>query len=56
MLNLSNQDLEKLCESIFCMDGGADVCKIGGMRGEFTLRRDEITVSGLSNFLPVKPG
>ncbi len=41
-LKLSNQDLEKFCESIFCMDGGAEVCKIGGMWGEFTLRRDEI--------------
>ncbi len=41
-LNLSNQDLEKFCESIFFMDGEADVCKIGGMWGEFTLRRDKI--------------
>jgi hypothetical protein len=39
---LSNQNLEKFCESIFFMDGGTDVCKIGGMWGEFTLRRDEI--------------
>ena len=28
---LSNQNLEKFCESIFFMDGGADICKTGGM-------------------------
>ena len=39
---LSNQNLEKFCESIFFMDGGADICKTGGMWGEFTIRRDEI--------------
>lgn len=41
-LTLINQDLEKFCESSFFLDGDAEVCKIGGMWGEFTLRRDEI--------------
>jgi hypothetical protein len=41
-LKLSNQDLEKFCQSSFFMDGDAEVCKMGGMWGEFTLRRDEI--------------
>ena len=41
-LTLSNQDLEKFCESSFFMDGNTEVCKMGGMWGEFTLRRDEI--------------
>ena len=41
-LKLSHENLEKFCESIFCMEGEADVCRIGGMWGEFTLRRDEI--------------
>ncbi|GAI22470.1 unnamed protein product [marine sediment metagenome] len=41
-LKLSNQNLEKFCESIFYMGGRTDVCKIGGMWGEFTLLRDEI--------------
>jgi len=36
------QDLESFCESVFPMDSGAEVCSIGGMWGEFTLRRDEI--------------
>ena len=41
-LKLSHENLEKFCESIFCMEGEADVCRIGGMWGEFLLRRDEI--------------
>ena len=41
-LKLNNQNLEKFCESIYCMEGGADICKIGGMWGDFTLLRDEI--------------
>ena len=41
-LKLSHENLEKFCESIFYMEGDADVCRIGGMWGEFTLRRDEI--------------
>lgn len=39
-LNLIN--LENYCESIFPIKEGEDVCEIGGMWGEFTLRRDEI--------------
>jgi hypothetical protein len=39
---LSNQNLEEFCESTFFMEGGTDVCLIGGMWGEFTIRRDEI--------------
>jgi len=39
---LKLQDLESFCESVFPLDGGTEVCTIGGMWGEFTLRRDEI--------------
>ena len=39
-LTLSN--LENFCESIFPLDEGSEVCLIGGMWGEFTLRRDNI--------------
>lgn len=39
---LSLQNLEDFCLSSFPLDNGAEVCKIGGMWGEFTLRRDEI--------------
>ena len=39
---INNANLEKFCESIFPLDDGMDVCKIGGIWGEFTLRRDEI--------------
>ncbi len=34
--------LENFCESIFPLDDGKDICKIGGIWGEFTLRRDPI--------------
>lgn len=34
--------LESFCESIFPLDEGEDICSIGGMWGEFTLRRDKI--------------
>jgi hypothetical protein len=34
--------LEKFCESIFPLSEGTDVCLIGGMWGEFTLRLDRI--------------
>jgi hypothetical protein len=36
------QKLEDYCLSIFPLDEGIEVCKIGGMWGDFTLRRDEI--------------
>jgi hypothetical protein len=36
------RELENFCESIFPLDDGKDICKIGGMWGEFTLRRDPI--------------
>ena len=39
---LSLQNLEKFCLSIFPLEDGRNVCKIGGMWGEFTLQRDEI--------------
>jgi hypothetical protein len=39
---LGLQVLEHFCESIFPLDEGAESCQIGGMWGEFTLRRDEI--------------
>jgi hypothetical protein len=34
--------LENFCESIFPLDDGKDICKIGGIWGEFTLRCDPI--------------
>ena len=39
---LSLANLEQFCESIFTLDKGEDICPIGGMWGEFTLRRDQI--------------
>jgi len=39
---LSLANLELSCESIFALDKGEDICPIGGMWGEFTLRRDQI--------------
>ena len=36
------KDLELFCESIFPLDSGEDICHIGGMWGEFSLRRDKI--------------
>ena len=39
---LGLQQLESFCESVFPLDEGNEVCMIGGMWGEFTLRRDEI--------------
>lgn len=39
---LTLQDLESFCESVFPLDGGTELCTIGGMWGEFTLRRDNI--------------
>ena len=40
--NMKLQDLESFCESVFPLDEGAEICKIGGMWGEFTLRRDAL--------------
>ena len=34
--------LELFCESVFSLDNGEEICSIGGMWGEFTLRRDKI--------------
>ncbi len=34
--------LEDYCESIFPLESGNELCLIGGMWGEFTLRRDQI--------------
>jgi hypothetical protein len=39
---LSLANLELFCESIFALDKGEESCFIGGMWGEFTLRRDQI--------------
>jgi hypothetical protein len=39
---LQLQDLESFCESVFPLDDGTEECTIGGMWGEFTLRRDKI--------------
>ncbi len=39
---LNNQNLERFCESVFPLDDGVEICKIGGMWGEFTLRCDKI--------------
>lgn len=39
---LNLQNLEDFCLSSFPLENGNEVCKIGGMWGEFTLRRDEI--------------
>lgn len=39
---LSLANLEQFCESIFALEKGEEICFIGGMWGEFTLRRDQI--------------
>ena len=39
---LTLENLELFCESVFPLDEGKDICSIGGMWGEFTLRRDKI--------------
>lgn len=39
---LTLQNLEEYCESLFPLDDGIDSCMIGGIWGEFTLRRDKI--------------
>lgn len=39
---LKLQDLESFCESVFPLSDGSEICSIGGMWGDFTLRRDEI--------------
>jgi len=39
---LKLQSLENFCETVFPLDERNEVCSIGGMWGEFTLRRDEI--------------
>jgi hypothetical protein len=39
---LTLRELEQFCGSIFPLEEGTDVCKIGGMWGDFTLRRDRI--------------
>lgn len=39
---LSLAKLEDFCESIFPLEPGEELCLIGGMWGEFTLRRDQI--------------
>jgi len=39
---LKLQDLESFCESVFPSSDGKEICSIGGMWGDFTLRRDEI--------------
>jgi len=35
-------NLESFCESVFPLEEGEEICSIGGMWGEFTLRRDKI--------------
>ena len=39
---LKLQDLESFCESVFPLSDGKEICSIGGMWGDFILRRDEI--------------
>lgn len=39
---LSLAILELFCESIFALERGEEICPIGGMWGDFTLRRDQI--------------
>ena len=39
---LKLQDLESFCESVFPLSDGNAICSIGGMWGDFTLRRDQI--------------
>jgi len=39
---LTLNNLESFCESIFPLEQGEELCPIGGMWGEFTLRRDHI--------------
>lgn len=39
---LSLANLELSCESIFALNEGEEICSIGGMWGDFTLRRDKI--------------
>lgn len=39
---LTLQNLEKFCDSVFPLNKGSEVCMIGGMWGEFTLRLDQI--------------
>ena len=39
---LSLANLENFCESIFAQNKGEELCSIGGMWGDFTLRRDQI--------------
>jgi len=39
---LTLNNLESFCESIFPLEQGDELCPIGGMWGEFTLRRDHI--------------
>lgn len=39
---LKLQDLESFCESVFPLSDGSEICSIGGMWGDFILRRDEI--------------
>jgi hypothetical protein len=41
--NLTLGKLETYCKSLFPLDEGTDQCKIGGLWGEFTLRRDLIS-------------
>lgn len=36
------RELENFCGTIFPLGEGKDICKIGGVWGEFTLRRDPI--------------
>ena len=40
--SLSLQNIEQFCPCIFPLGKGDEICKIGGIWGEFTLRRDEI--------------
>ncbi len=39
---LTLDNLEEYCESIFPLNEGPELCLIGGMWGEFILRRDMI--------------
>ena len=39
---LTIENLDKFCKNMFPLDEGIEVCKIGSIWGEFTLRRDEI--------------
>ena len=49
---LTLEKLDSYCESLFPLEPGRELCLIGGIWGEFTLRRD--LEKGLDTFLSLK--